>query len=312
MLRSGRSALQGRAGRERLKAHADPEATLLERAGGLISALDWGGPGPALLMLHAGGLCAGAFDPLARRLADACRPVAVDLRGHGASTAPRERADFGYGALASDVLALLDALGVESAVGLGNSLGGGVLLRAAIERPGFFSALFLCEAAATSVDPEMLERRVRRLGEAASRRRTVFEDPSELVERYSGKRPFDLFPRESLEAHARWGLTERDDGRFELACSPEVEAAYYATSLSEIGAGMIEDRLSEIPAAGTRCVLVRGRRSPFPEESHQKQIELLQAQAVQVDGAHFLPQEDPDATAELVRERLLGGGRSSS
>jgi pimeloyl-ACP methyl ester carboxylesterase len=182
----------------------DPKIVEIARPGGSISALDWGGPQPVLLMLHAGGLCAGAFDPLARRLTDVCRPVAVDLRGHGASTAPKERAEFGYAALAADVFAVLDALGVESAVGLGNSLGGGVLLRAAVERPGFFSALLLCEAAATSIDPNMLERRVNRMGVAASKRRTVWEKRSELVERYAGKRPFDLFSRESLEAYARW------------------------------------------------------------------------------------------------------------
>lgn len=269
---------------------SDPKSMEVVRPGGSISALDWGGPPPVLLMLHAGGLCAGGFDPLARRLTDVCRPVAVDLRGHGAATAPKERAEFGYAALAADVLAILDALGVELAVGLGNSLGGGVLLRAAIDRPGFFSALLLCEAAA--------------------KRRTVWEKPSDLVKRYTGKRPFDLFPRESLEAYARWGLVARDDGQFEIACSPEVEAGYYATSLSDIGSGTIEDRLAEIPAAGTRCTLVRGQRSPFPEQSHQKQIEPLQAEVVHVDGGHFLPQEDPGATAKLVRERLLAGGHS--
>jgi lipase len=289
----------------------DPKIVEIARPGGSISALDWGGPQPVLLMLHAGGLCAGAFDPLARRLTDVCRPVAVDLRGHGASTAPKERAEFGYAALAADVFAVLDALGVESAVGLGNSLGGGVLLRAAVERPGFFSALLLCEAAATSIDPNMLERRVHRMGVAASKRRTVWEKRSDLVERYAGKRPFDLFSRESLEAYARWGLVARKDGQFELACSPEVEAGYYATSLSDIGAGAIEDRLLEIPAAGTRCTLVRGQCSPFPEESHHKQIEPLQAEVVHADGGHFLPQEDPDVTARLVRERLLTGGHSS-
>jgi lipase len=288
-----------------------PEAHVIERAGASISALDWGGPSPVLLMLHAGGLCAGAFDPLAERLTDVCRPVAVDLRGHGASTVPRGRAEFGYAPLAADVFAVLDSLGVESAVGLGNSLGGGVLLRAAIERPGFFTALLLCEAAATSIDPEMLERRVRRLEKAASKRRTVWDKPSDLVERYTGKRPFDLFPRESLEAYARWGLAVRDDGRFDLACSPQVEAGYYATSLSDVGASTVENRLAEIPAGGTRCTLVRGRRSPFPEESHQKQIRPLRAEVVHVDGGHFPPQEDPDGTAKLVRERLLGGERSS-
>lgn len=282
----------------------DPEIHTLNRANTTISTLDWGGPEPALLMLHAGGLCAGAFDPLAQRIRDFCRPVAVDLRGHGGSAPPGKRSDFGYATLASDVLAMLDALGIQSAHGLGHSLGGGVLLRAAIERPGFFEKLIICEGAATSIQPEMLERRVHRLSESAAKRRTVWQKKKELISRYSQKRPFDRFTPESLEAFARWGLSSREDGQFELTCSPETEAGYYATSLSDIGAGSIEKRLAEIPSSGTRCTLLRGRQSPFPEESHQKQVEALQADVVHFEGAHFLPQEEPELVANMIRERI--------
>ena len=40
-------------------------------------ALDWGGVGETLVLLHPNGLCAGFFDPLARRLTDAFRVIGV-------------------------------------------------------------------------------------------------------------------------------------------------------------------------------------------------------------------------------------------
>jgi hypothetical protein len=40
-----------------------------------IAALDWGGDGTPLLLLHPNGLCAGLFEPLALRLRDTFRPV---------------------------------------------------------------------------------------------------------------------------------------------------------------------------------------------------------------------------------------------
>ena len=60
----------------------------LEHDGLAIVALDWGGDGPPLLLQHPNGFCAGVFDPLARRSAAEYRPIAVDVRGHGASERP--------------------------------------------------------------------------------------------------------------------------------------------------------------------------------------------------------------------------------
>ena len=283
----------------------------IDSAGTRVRSLDGGGTQPALVMLHAGGLCAGVFEPLVHRLGPHCRPVAIDLRGHGASSAPAKLSDFGYATLTGDVFAVLDELGIQSAFGIGHSLGGGVLLRAAIERPGFFPRLVVCEAAATSVDPEMLERRVQRLSAASSRRRTVWRTPDDLIERYRAKVPFDRFTLESLQALARWGLTIREDNQYELACPPAVEAGYYATCLSAIGAGTIEHRLREIPGAGTHCTIVRGLKSPFPEASHQMQVDALKGEVFLFDGGHFFPQEDPDLAAQLLKKVLLNDSSPS-
>jgi len=61
------------------------------------------------------------------------RVIAVDLRGHGRSSAP----ETGYGAtdFAADLAGLLDALDVERVVAFGHSLGGVVVSALAVEYP---------------------------------------------------------------------------------------------------------------------------------------------------------------------------------
>src|SRR5215218_4870603 len=108
----------------------------VERDGVRIAALDWGGDGTPLVLLHPNGLCAGLFEPLALRLRNGFRPVAVDLRGHGGTDTPATRAGFAFAEMAADVVAVLDHLGIDEVVAVGESLGGGVSVLVDQLRPG--------------------------------------------------------------------------------------------------------------------------------------------------------------------------------
>ena len=88
------------------------------------------------------------------------------------------------------VVAMLDALGIRSAHGFGQSLGGGVLLRAAIERPCLFESLMICEGTATPTHSAPREARARRRTEGPARIQTVWKEKQELISHYSQKRPF--------------------------------------------------------------------------------------------------------------------------
>jgi pimeloyl-ACP methyl ester carboxylesterase len=92
-----------------------------EHDGLKLSFLDTGGAAPVLVALHAHWMEGETYAPLARALAPSFRVVAPDQRGHGWSDHPRSytRADY-----LGDLAALLDHLGVERVVLLGNSLGG--------------------------------------------------------------------------------------------------------------------------------------------------------------------------------------------
>ena len=94
------------------------------------------GEGPAVLMLHGGGPGASGLSNYARNvqaLARSFRVLVPDMPGYGQST--KGVGDDPFGDIAAAMLGLLDALDVERAHVVGNSLGGGVALRMALEQP---------------------------------------------------------------------------------------------------------------------------------------------------------------------------------
>jgi pimeloyl-ACP methyl ester carboxylesterase len=285
-----------------------PRPIAIERDGLRIAALDWGGSGAPLVLLHPNGLCAGLFEPLALRLRDAFRPVAVDLRGHGGTDAPASRASFGFADMAADVLAVLDHLEIDEAVALGQSLGGGVAVVVDELRPGVFTRLLLCEPVAFA--PEAMASRPRGEGPGdggnfmsaiARKRRAVWPDRDEVVRSYRSRPPFDVLAPEALAAYVRWGFVERSGGQVELACPPEVEATIFEVSGEPGGAPAAWRHLAELTAD---AVVACGDSSDLPADWFALQAERAHGPLVTVSGGHFFLQEDTDRAERLVRERL--------
>jgi pimeloyl-ACP methyl ester carboxylesterase len=61
--------------------------------------------------------------------------VAMDCRGHGDSGKPHDEAAYGHGRMAEDVLAVMDAAGMEAALLCGYSMGGFIGLRLLASHP---------------------------------------------------------------------------------------------------------------------------------------------------------------------------------
>lgn len=92
------------------------------------------GKGPAVLMIHGLGATKVSFLPTLAALAPHHRAIAVDLPGFGDSEKPiLARYDARF--FASAMTALLDALGLERADILGNSMGGRVALEIGLSAP---------------------------------------------------------------------------------------------------------------------------------------------------------------------------------
>ena len=81
------------------------------------------------------------------------RCVALDCRGHGESAKPHDPAAYSRAAMAGDIVALLDHLGVERADLMGYSMGARLSLAAALSAPGRFPLLILAALAASCSKP---------------------------------------------------------------------------------------------------------------------------------------------------------------
>ncbi|MEW2418663.1 alpha/beta hydrolase [Streptomyces sp. NPDC046866] len=126
---------------------------VVQRDGVRISCRDWAGPGRPVVLLHGLAGHAGEWDALARRLRSRHRVVAVDQRGHGAGE--RLPADVSRAAYVADVVAVLDRLGLQEPVLLGQSLGGHTAMLTAAAHPGLVHALVLVEAGPGGPNPRV-------------------------------------------------------------------------------------------------------------------------------------------------------------
>ena len=92
-------------------------------------------PQDPLLLLHAAMGSSVRWYPMVPALSRRHRLIRPDLRGHGASEVPSPSLPFSLERLAQDTLELLDMLGLEKVHILGNSAGGYVAQRLAIDHP---------------------------------------------------------------------------------------------------------------------------------------------------------------------------------
>jgi pimeloyl-ACP methyl ester carboxylesterase len=113
------------------------------------------GDGPPVVLLH--GLTATRrYVVMGSRTLERSghRVVAYDARGHGRSAPASGAEDYGYGLLACDLEAVLDALGIECATLAGASMGAQTALRFALDRPERVAGLALITPAFDPALPE--------------------------------------------------------------------------------------------------------------------------------------------------------------
>jgi pimeloyl-ACP methyl ester carboxylesterase len=91
------------------------------------------GEGEPLVLLHGAYMTLSTFGELLPRLAETRQVIAFELQGHG-RTADIDR-PFSYEAMADDVAAGMDALGIPQADVFGYSMGAGVAMQLAIRHP---------------------------------------------------------------------------------------------------------------------------------------------------------------------------------
>jgi 3-oxoadipate enol-lactonase/4-carboxymuconolactone decarboxylase len=234
---------------------------------------------PALVLLTSIGTDLSLYDPVVPLLTPDFRVIRLDTRGHGASDAPG--GDYSLDLLADDVLAVMDAAGLDKASLCGTSLGGMIAMTLAAKAPERVEALVLA-CTSPAMDPSTWDQRLALIRA---------EGMGAIVEAVMGRFFSDTFRAqhpEVVETVRAGMLTQSVDG--------------YAGCGAAIRDMALLERL---PAIAAPTLVVTGAKDlATPYEGHGERIVAAVAGArhVEIGGAHLPSLEAPTALAGAVRD----------
>ena len=251
------------------------------------------GKGEPLILLH--GLF-GSLDNLgvvARGLQDNWQIHALDQRNHGKSS----HADtMTYPEMADDVLAYMDAQGLERATILGHSMGGKVAMQLALNAPGRITGIIVADISPVTYRPRhdfVLEGLKAVDTEALKSRQDADRTLSEYVEE-AGVRQFLLKNLMPIPADEKNDSGARYRWRLNL---PVIDRSYVDLSAAPEGEGPYEGPV----------LFIKGADSPYIQTKHRDTIMQLfpNAELQSIEGAgHLLHAEKPEDFVALCRRFL--------
>jgi 3-oxoadipate enol-lactonase len=150
--------------------HRSPSVSLDTARGAFRITVDGDAAAPVLMLSNSLGTTLEMWDPQVAALSEHYRLIRYDTRGHGGS--PVTPGPYSFADLGQDVLALLDALGIERAAFCGISMGGHTGLWLGIHAGTRFNAIAVCNSAAKIGTPQGWNERasmVREGGQASMR-----------------------------------------------------------------------------------------------------------------------------------------------
>ncbi len=259
--------------------------------------LEWGEPSnPPVLMLHATGLCAWPWKPIARGLAERYRVLAFDQRGHGDT----DRSDKGYRFeyAGEDVAAIVEAMDLESPLVIGHSSGGLAAIIASRLLPGRFGRVVLVETRVSNDVANVPSQDLSRRADRTRMKRSVWESREAMFDAYRTRAAFKDWEDEPYRQFIEGGTRLLSDGRAELKCHPETEATFY---------GMRDDLqvtkyLKELPGDWL-LLLADYPGSQRPKDPGIEQFRRLVPGSVvkpMGKGSHFLPMEYPSDVLNAI------------
>ncbi|WP_431246550.1 alpha/beta fold hydrolase [Leifsonia xyli] len=188
-----------------------PDGMLVTRGAAVEVAFRVRGDGQAVVLLHGTSANHAVWEPIAEGLEARARVISLDQRGHGRSGKPA--AGYRGPDFAGDVIAVLDALGIERALVAGHSLGArNAWLTAALfpERVSGVLAVDYTPWVEWSVLDDLLVR-----VDAGNR---SFDSIDEVRDYLQARYP--MMPADAVDRRARWGYRRDADGRLVPLADP--------------------------------------------------------------------------------------------
>jgi pimeloyl-ACP methyl ester carboxylesterase len=276
-------------------------------------ALEWPGKGPPVLLFHATSFCADVWSPAWLSAfaggAGGSPALAIDARGHGGTSAPRDAREYVWPRFAEDAVGLVHAWADrERAILVGHSSGATAALVAAARRPDLVRAVVAVEPVLFDAPAKGTARDSfagsQGLAQRARRRRARFPSREEARQTLVARFPYSGFAPAALDAFLSGGLVGQEDG-VALRCEPEIEAWIYE------GAAAL-DLWHEAAEVSVPVLLLRAEHSAIPASQaerlarHAKHLEIQQV----ASATHFAPLERPGRVGEAIGRfvRAVAGG----
>lgn len=271
----------------------------LPARGGAMHLLDFGPPERHVdvVFSHANGFNARTYRSILAPLARELRILAVDMRGHGASTLPTPIGAWeGWQGYRDDLLAFLAAESSRPVVLAGHSMGGTTSLLAAAAQPDHVRALALFDPVVFDGADVSDAPGENPLADGAERRRAVFPDKAAALAAYTGRGAFRNWRAEQLADYVDAGFRETGGGEVTLACAPAWEASNFRIHRYDPWAAFRAVRcpVRMLRAETASTARIEGHLDDLganPRLTHE----------VVPGTSHFLPMERPDLVREILQ-----------
>jgi pimeloyl-ACP methyl ester carboxylesterase len=279
--------------------NSEPASSFVNVNGIRLHALDWGGVGAPLVILHATGLLGRIYRPLAERLRAIGHVYSYDQRGHGDGSAAPD-GEYTWDATMRDLEGFITAMGWSGVRALGHSAGATAIGSLASERPDLIARAVLAEPVIfeSATAPELRWRNP--FIERTLKRRRIFDSVEAMYSNFEKKPPYNTWQKQILRDYCEVGTRPASDGKRELKCAPEVEAKFYETSRDFDGLGRI------LRCTAPLLIMFGARGDSLGASLSGKVAQQLKSGRVigVADTGHFLPMEKPDYLADQAIEFL--------
>lgn len=265
---------------------SNPSFALATGRGAFRVAVDGDAQAPALVLSNSLGTTLEMWEPQVPALSQAFRLIRYDTRGHGGS--PVTPGPYSFEELGLDVLAVLDALGVDKASFCGISMGGHTGLWMGVHAGHRLQALAVCNSAA----------RIGALGPWMERAAMVRSAGAASMRTLADSAPGRWFSAEFAQAHP--GVVQRAQ-----AWIAGIEPEGYAACCEALGASDLRDALGRID---TPTLLVAGDQDPVTTvaDAQTMQAAIRGSRLVVLPASHLSNLEAPQAFSDAVLGFLTG------
>ena len=260
---------------------------------GVGLAVEVAGEGPGLVLVHGFG---GAKEDFADHVSVLARDhtvVIFDHRGHGASDKPADRDAYSIDRLATDILEVADACGLDRFRLLGHSMGGMLARQIPLREPQRVEALIMMDTAAGPIpgfDPTLMDAAAEVAFTRGKEALKELLDLAQVLETPAYQRTLVDRPGYQEFQDRKWeDLSEVMWGAMAVAM------AYQPDDLAALAAAVNFPLL----------LIVGAQDAPFVAASREMAGEIEGAQLVIVPDAGHSPQfENPDAWIDALTQFL--------